>query len=51
MTEVVLPSYQHFSQQLHLRGMNMIISNETDALAQYGKTILMLILMVDTSQS
>ena len=42
--EVVLPIYQHFSQQLHLMGMTKLISNETDALSQYGKTVLMLIL-------
>ena len=41
---VVLPSYEHFLQHLQLTGMNKRISNETDILSQYGKTILMLIL-------
>ena len=43
-TEVVLPSYQHFLQHLQLTGMTRLISNESDALSHYGKTILMLIL-------
>ena len=43
-TEVVLPSYQHFLQHLQLTGMTKLISNESDTLGQYGKTILMLIL-------
>ena len=43
-SQVVLPSYEHFLQHLQLTGMNKRISNETDVLSQYGKTILMLIL-------
>ena len=43
-TEVVLPGYQHFLQNLQLTGMTRLISNESDALSHYGKTILMLIL-------
>ena len=43
-SQVVLPSYQHFLQHLQLTGMTKLISNESDALRQYGKTILMLIL-------
>ena len=43
-SQVVLPSYQHFLQHLQLTGMTKLISNESDALSQYGKTILMLIL-------
>ena len=42
-SQVVLPSYQHFLQHLQLTGMTKLISNESDALSQYGKTILMLI--------
>ena len=40
---MVLPSYEHFLH-LQLTGMDKRISNETDVLSQYGKTILMLIL-------
>ena len=43
-SQVVLPSYEHFLQHLQMTGMNKRISNETDILSQYGKTILMLIL-------
>ena len=43
-SQVVLPSYQHFLQHLQLTGMTKLISNESDALSQYGKTIMMLIL-------
>ena len=43
-SQVVLPSYQHFLQHLQLTGMTKLISNESDALSQYGKTLLMLIL-------
>ena len=43
-SQVVLPSYEHFLQHLQLTGMTKNISNETDVLSQYGKTILMLIL-------
>ena len=43
-SQVVLPSYEHFLQHLQLTGMTKRISNETDVLSQYGKTILMLIL-------
>ena len=42
--QVVLPSYQCFLQHLQLTGMTKLITNESDALQQYGKTILMLIL-------
>ena len=41
-SQVVLPSYEHFLQHLQLTGMTQRISNETDVLSQYGKTILML---------
>ena len=44
-SQVVLPSYQHFLQHLQLTGMTKLFSNESDALSQYGKTILMLILV------
>ena len=41
-SEVVLPSYQHFlERQHHLKGAKV---NESEALNQFGKTILMLIL-------
>ena len=43
-SQVVLPSYEHFLQHLQLTGMTKRISNESDVLSQYGKTILMLIL-------
>ena len=42
-SQVVLPSYEHFLH-LQLTGMTKLISNESDVLSQYGKTILMLIL-------
>ena len=41
-SEVVLPSYQHFlEREHHLKGTQV---NESEALIQFGKTILMLIL-------
>ena len=41
-SEVVLPSYQHFlEREHHLKGAKV---NESEALIQFGKTILMLIL-------
>ena len=43
ISQVVLPSYEHFLQHLQLTGMTKRISNETDVLSQYGNTILMLI--------
>ena len=43
-SEIVLPSYQHFLQHIHQTGMTKKVSNESDALGQYGKTIQMLIL-------
>ena len=43
-SEVVLPSYQHFLQYIHQTGMTKKVSNESDALKQYGKTMHMLIL-------
>ena len=43
-SEVVLPSYQHFLQHIHQPGIIKKVSNETDALNQYGKAIQMLIL-------
>ena len=43
-SQVVLPSYEHFLQCRQLTGMTKLISNESDVLSQYGKTILMLIL-------
>ena len=43
-SQVVLPSKQHFLQHLQLTGMTKLISSESEALSQYGKTILMLIL-------
>ena len=43
-SQVELPSYEHFLQHLRLTDMTKLISNESDALSQYGKTILMLIL-------
>ena len=42
-SQVVLPSYEHFLH-LQLTGMTKRISNGSDVLSQYGKTILMLIL-------
>ena len=39
-SQVVMPSYEHFLQHLQLTGMTKRISNETDVLSQYGKTIL-----------
>ena len=43
-SEVVLPNHQHFLQHIHQTGTTKKVSNETDALSQYGKTIQMLIL-------
>ena len=43
-SEVVLPSYQHFLQHIHQTGTTKKVSNKSDALHQYGKTITMLIL-------
>ena len=43
-SQLVLPSYEHFLKSLQLTGMSKRISNESDVLCQYGKTILMLIL-------
>ena len=43
-SQVVLPSYEHFLQHLQLTGMTRLISNESDVLSQYGRTILILIL-------
>ena len=43
-SEIVLPSFQHFLQHIHQTGMTRKVSNESDALGQYGKTIQMLIL-------
>ena len=43
-SEVVLPSYQHFLQHIHQTGTTKKVSNESDSLSQYGKTIQMLIL-------
>ena len=42
-SQVVLHSYEHFLY-LQLAGMTKLISNESDVLSQYGRTILMLIL-------
>ena len=36
-SEVVLPSYQYFLQHIHQTGMTKKVSNESDALGQYGK--------------
>ena len=44
ISEVVLPSYQHFLQHIHQTGTTKKVSNESDALHQYDKTITMLIL-------
>ena len=43
-SKVVLPSYQHILQHIQQTWTTRKISNETDALNQYGKTIQMLIL-------
>ena len=43
-SEVVLPSYQHYLQHIHQTGMTKNVSNETDVLKQYCKTIQMFIL-------
>ena len=43
-SEIVLPSYQDFLQHIHQAGMTKKVSNESDVLGQYGKTIQMLIL-------
>ena len=43
-SEVVLPSYQHFLQHIHQTGMTKKVSNESDALDKYDKTIQIFIL-------
>ena len=43
-SKIVLLRYQHFLQHIHQTGMTRKVSNESDALGQYGKTIQMLIL-------
>ena len=43
-SEVVLPSYQYLLLHIHQTGMTKKVSNESDALGQYGKTIQILIL-------
>ena len=43
-SEVVLPSYQHFLQHIQQTGMTKKVSNGSDTLDQYNKTILMLML-------
>ena len=43
-SEVVLPSYQHFLQHIHQTWTTKKVSNESDTLGQYGRTIQMLIL-------
>ena len=43
-SEFVIPSYQHFLQHIHQTGIIRKLFNESDALGQYGKTIMMLML-------
>ena len=44
ISEVVLPSYQHFLQHIHQTDMTKKVSKESDAFSQYGKTIQMFML-------
>ena len=44
-TEITLPSYQHFLQYLQEKGFSRFsITNESEALLKYGKTITMIVL-------
>ena len=42
-SEIILPSYQHFLQNLQEKGFSSI-TNESEALSRYGKTITMIVL-------
>ena len=44
-SEIILPSYQHFLQYIQEKGFSRFsISNESEALSKYGKTITMIVL-------
>ena len=44
-SEIILPSYQHFLQNIQEKGFfRFSISNESEALSKYGKTITMIVL-------
>ena len=44
-SEIILPSYQHFLQYLQEKGFSRFsITNESEALSRYGKTITMIVL-------
>ena len=44
-SEIILPSYQHFLQNMQEKGYSRFsITNESEALSRYGKTITMIVL-------
>ena len=44
-SEIILPSYQHFLQYIQEKGISRFsITNESEALSKYGKTITMILL-------
>ena len=44
-SEIILPSYQHFLQYIQEKGFSRFsITNESEALSKYGKTITMIVL-------
>ena len=44
-SEIILPSYQHFLQYTQEKGFSRFsITNESEALSKYGKTITMIVL-------
>ena len=44
-SEIILPSYQHFLQYIQEKGISRFsITNESEALSKYGKTITMIVL-------
>ena len=44
-SEIILPSYQHFLQYLQEKGFSRFsVTNESEALSKYGKTITMIVL-------
>ena len=44
-SEIILPSYQHFRQYIQEKGISRFsITNESEALSKYGKTITMIVL-------
>ena len=45
-SEIILPSYQHFLQYIQEKGFSRFsITNESEALSKYGKTITMMVLV------